>query len=93
MKFQHMLDADTNGTYLCGYISDAAFAACQATFGSSEGYYDSERGYNGCEWQFTDDSNNLYNVYNRFGSPRVGGRNLSPEQVAALEAWLIGQGS
>lgn len=83
-------NADTNGTYLCGYCPDRITdSALLKAFGQkNDDYYDPEKGYAG-GYRFSDENGNVVNLYPRWGVWRIGAH--SETTAKQFEAWLCNE--
>ena len=81
--------ADVNGTFLVAHLDDVTREDMVRSFGKSLGlgYIDSEKGYDGDEWTFVTPEGQVFNVYSRFDSFRIG--STSENSVSDFKAWLL----
>ena len=94
MHFFFSRHAEVSGSFLIDNLSDEVFNIIRrkAEWQPVELNIDPEKGYDGLEWRFKDAKGRLYNVYSRWGQPRVGGwQTTTPKDVKNFEAWILSQ--
>lgn len=81
----------TNGVCLQEYVDEVNLLALVAHFGKPEdGYWDPEKGYDGHEFLFVEESTGeVVNLYSRFGNWRIGAH--SKDVAQRFKAWLLAQ--
>lgn len=75
MKKQYTLnpEASFDGTFFCGLATPKQQAIIETFFKpSTDGWVETEKGYDEFQWKFTDETGMVFNCYRRYGSMRVG---------------------
>jgi hypothetical protein len=79
-----------NGTSLQGFISKDAFNRMSELFEVSFST-EADRGYDGKNWVFVGPGDMVYNIYTRWGTPRVGSWNRPELDIRGFEDWIMTQ--
>ena len=86
--FSHSPSESVNGTHLCAHVEEEVGLKVSKLFKPSpDGYVDEEKGYEGLEYRFLDEEGQIYNLYSRWGSWRLGGYNLSHGDIGKFVQW------
>ena len=89
--YQNVVAADIGGTSLVAYLNEDAFLKMKAKFLPDVDIWCNEpdRGYDGLNWAFRDEEGRLFNVYTRWGVPRLGAKfDISTEEIVDFEGWM-----
>ncbi len=90
--FKRDPNAKTSGGSLCGYLDTVSDEDMVRAFGKpDDGTDDSDNGYNGREWRFSDAESHTLYVYSRHGSFRIGAEEACRKQSHDFKSWLLGQ--
>lgn len=89
MTYRQTYFPAVTSTHLVDYVDGVTAMMMRDTFGSpTRENPESERGYDGEEWVFSDARGTAYVVYSRWGNFRIG---AAVEDVSDFKAWLIAQ--
>lgn len=88
---------DTSGTHLLTILEGITEADLAGAFGGGNvfTYIDRDSGYDGPEWSFRASNGDVFNVYARWGTYRIGGRAAgsdfmaSPTSAPDFRDWLL----
>ena len=89
--YQNVVAADISGTSLVALLDEDAFLKMKTQFLPDTDIWCSEpeRGYDGLNWSFRDEEGRLFNVYTRWGVPRLGAKfDISTEEIVDFEGWM-----
>ena len=89
-SFRYAPNADTCGTHLIDRIPQFVWDRLVENFpASGNGFWDPSGGYEGDDRTFCDKKGRVFNVYTRWGVPRVGGLKLKPADIKKFEDWAM----
>lgn len=87
-SFNYAPKADTIETHLIGTIPMAVWKKLNANwYASGRGTSDKEKGYVNDDITFRDEKGRVFNVYTRWGVPRLGGCDLTTDDLNDFVEW------
>ena len=88
-SFNYAPKADTIETHLIGHIPHSTWEKLTANYPpTGNGTWDEEKGYKNDDITFVDEKGRVFNVYTRWGIPRLGGHDLTPADLNGFFEWV-----
>lgn len=88
-QFKPAPDADMNGTSLQAHADGVTPAAMKLKFGDAHvPSFEEDKGYHDGEWMFTDEDDNVYTVYFRYGRCNIGAQPENKARASELAAFI-----